>query len=52
VRKKEGEKKGSACGVCQSPVRTVYSTANHVTRDEFCAVAKERDLLKVQLDEA
>ena len=47
-----GEKNGSACSVCQSPVRTVYSTANHVTRNEFCAVAREDDLLKVQLDEA
>ncbi len=38
--------------MCQSHVRTVYSTANHVTRNEFCAVAKADDLLKVQLDEA
>jgi hypothetical protein len=50
-KRMRGESLLVTCGVCQSPVH-IYSTANHVTRDEFCAVVKERDLLKVQLDEA
>jgi hypothetical protein len=50
-KRMRGESLLVTCGVCQSPVH-IYSTSNHVTRDEFCTVVKERDLLKVQLDEA